>query len=48
MPGVETSLPLMLTQAKQGKCTVAQVSNWMSTAPAKAYNIPNKGLILIN
>ncbi|MGK7934035.1 MAG: dihydroorotase [Microcystaceae cyanobacterium] len=45
MPGVETSLPLMLTQAKQGKCTVAQVSNWMSTAPAKAYQIPNKGLI---
>jgi dihydroorotase len=46
MPGVETSLPLMLTQAMQGKCTVAQVTNWMSTAVAKAYKIPNKGLIL--
>ncbi|MEA5508356.1 dihydroorotase [Crocosphaera sp. UHCC 0190] len=45
MPGVETSLPLMLTQAMTGKCTVAQVSHWMSTAPAKAYKIPNKGLI---
>lgn len=45
MPGVETSLPVMLTQAKQGKCTVDQVSNWMSTAVAKAYKIPNKGLI---
>jgi dihydroorotase len=45
MPGVETSLPVMLTQAQQGKCTIAQVSNWMSTAVAKAYNIPNKGLI---
>jgi dihydroorotase len=45
MPGVETSLPLMLTQAMQGKCTVAQVSNWMSTAVAKAYQIPNKGAI---
>ena len=45
MPGVETSLPLMLTQAHQGRCTVAQVSNWMSTAPAQAYKIPNKGLI---
>jgi dihydroorotase len=45
MPGVETSLPLMLTQAKQGKCTVSQVVNWMSTAVAKAYKIPNKGLI---
>jgi len=45
MPGVETSLPLMLTQAMQGLCTVAQVSNWMSTAVAKAYGIPNKGAI---
>lgn len=45
MPGVETSLPLMLTQAVAGKCTVAQVANWMSTAVAKAYNIPNKGKI---
>lgn len=45
MPGVETSLPLMLTQAMQGRCTVAQVSNWMSTAVAKAYGIPKKGAI---
>lgn len=45
MPGVETSLPIMLTQAMQGNCTVSQVSNWMSTAVAKAYHIPNKGLI---
>lgn len=45
MPGVETSLPLMLTQAMQGRCTVAQVVNWMSTAVAKAYGIPNKGVI---
>lgn len=45
MPGVETSLPLMLTAAMQGQCSVAQVVNWMSTAVAKAYNIPNKGAI---
>lgn len=45
MPGVETSLPIMLTQAMQGRCTVAQVSNWMSTAVAKAYKIPKKGAI---
>ena len=45
MPGVETSLPLMLTQAMKGRCTVAQVVNWMSTAVAKAYKIPNKGKI---
>ncbi len=45
MPGVETSLALMLTQAAQGRCTVAQVSHWMSSAVAKAYRIPNKGAI---
>jgi dihydroorotase len=47
MPGVETALPLMLTQAVAGKCTIAQVSNWMSAAVAKAYNIPKKGAISI-
>ena len=45
MPGVETSLPLMLTAAVEGRCTVAQVVNWMSTAVASAYSIPNKGAI---
>ncbi len=45
MPGVETALPLMLTQTKENRCTVAQVANWMSTAVARAYGIPNKGLI---
>ncbi|MBD2497819.1 dihydroorotase [Nostoc sp. FACHB-280] len=45
MPGVETSLPLMLTAAMQGKCTVAQVANWMSYAVAQGYKIPNKGAI---
>lgn len=43
MPGVETSLPLMLTQAKQGRCSLAQVVRWMSTAVAEAYGIPRKG-----
>jgi dihydroorotase len=45
MPGVETSLPLMLTQAVEGRCSVPQVVRWMSTAPAKAYGIANKGAI---
>lgn len=45
MPGVETSLALMLTAAQQGHCTVPQVVNWMSTAVAQAYRIPNKGAI---
>lgn len=45
MPGVETSLPVMLTQAKQGRCTLPEVSRWMSANPAKGYGIPNKGKI---
>ena len=45
MPGVETSLPLMLTQFKAGKCTLQQVQNWMSIGPAMTYGIPNKGWI---
>lgn len=45
MPGVETSLAVMLTAAMEGKCTVAQVANWMSKAVAVAYGIPNKGAI---
>lgn len=45
MPGVETSLPLMLTAAMEGRCTVAQVAKWMSTNVAQAYGIANKGAI---
>ncbi|MBD2353048.1 dihydroorotase [Tolypothrix sp. FACHB-123] len=45
MPGVETSLAVMLTAAKEGKCTIAQVVQWMSKAVAVAYGIPNKGAI---
>jgi dihydroorotase len=45
MPGVETSLALMLTAAMSGHCTVAQVAHWMSKAVAVAYKIPHKGEI---
>jgi dihydroorotase len=45
MPGVETSLALMLTQVQQGRCSLQQVVQWMSTAVAEAYGIPNKGKI---
>lgn len=45
MPGVETALPVMLTQIQHGHCTLAQVSRWMSTAVAAAYGIPHKGQI---
>ncbi|PZO38710.1 MAG: dihydroorotase [Pseudanabaena frigida] len=47
MPGVETSLSLMLTESMKGRCTVHQVSQWMSSNVAKAYKIANKGEIRV-
>lgn len=47
MPGVETSLVLMLTEYKKGRCTLAQVVKWMCSNPAKLYNIPYKGEIKV-
>jgi dihydroorotase len=46
MPGVETSLPLMLTEMKAGRCTLAEIQKWMCHGPAAAYGIRNKGRIL--
>ncbi len=46
MPGVETSLPLMLTHAMDGKCDVSDVMRWMCEGPAKVYGIKNKGSII--
>ena len=43
MPGVETSLPLMLTAMQAGQCTLAQVQQWMCSGPARVYGIKNKG-----
>jgi dihydroorotase len=45
MPGVETLLPLMLTQMIAGRCTLAQVQKWLCSGPARAYGIPGKGII---
>ncbi len=43
MPGVETSLPLMLTAWQAGRCTLAQVLKWLCWAPVEAYGMVNKG-----
>ena len=45
MPGVETSLPMMLTEVAGGRCTLQQIQEWMSYGPARLYGIPDKGLI---
>jgi dihydroorotase len=45
MPGVETSLPLMLNRVNQGLCTLGEVVKWMCENPARLYGIKNKGRI---
>ncbi|MYD78794.1 MAG: amidohydrolase family protein, partial [Gammaproteobacteria bacterium] len=43
MPGVETSLPLILTAWKSGRCTLAEVLKWMCWGPVEAYGIMDRG-----
>jgi dihydroorotase len=46
LPAVENSLALMLHQVHLGRCRVEQVVQWMSTAPAKVWDLVNKGSIV--
>ncbi len=46
MPGVETSLPLMLTHAKNGRCSFSDVVKWMCEGPARVYGIEKKGSLI--
>lgn len=43
LPAVENSLALMLNQVHLGLCTIEQVVHWMCDAPARVWNIVNKG-----
>lgn len=43
MPGVETSLPVMLTHASEDRCSISDVVRWMSTNPARIYGVESKG-----
>ena len=45
MPGVETSLLLMMTARRNNQCTLANIQKWMCRGPALTYGIPNKGEI---
>ncbi|MHB1951456.1 MAG: dihydroorotase [Acidiferrobacteraceae bacterium] len=45
MPGVETSLPLVLTEWQAGRCSLAHVLKWMSSSAAAAYGLAGKGRI---
>ena len=45
LPAVENSLALMLNQVHAGRCTLEQVVHWMCDAPARVWDIMNKGRI---
>jgi len=45
MPGVETSLPLMLDRANRGLCSLENVVQWMCEKPVELYGVLNKGYI---
>jgi dihydroorotase len=47
MPNVENSLPLMLNEVHRGRCTLEQVVHWMCDAPARVWDIVNKGRIAL-
>jgi dihydroorotase len=45
LPAVENSLALMLDQAHRGRCTLMQIAQWMSDAPARIWGLVGKGRI---
>lgn len=47
LPAVENSLALMLNQVTQGRCSLQQVAHWMCEAPARVWDIVNKGRIAV-
>jgi len=47
LPAVENSLALLLNEVHRGRCTLAQVVRWMCDAPARVWDIVNKGRIAV-
>ena len=45
LPAVENSLALMLNEVNRGRCTLQQVVHWMCDAPARVWDIVDKGRI---
>ncbi len=46
LPAVENSLALMLHQVHLGRCTIEQVVQWMCEAPARVWDVVNKGRVV--
>lgn len=47
LPAVENYFALILNQVNQGKCTLQQVTRWMSSEPARIWNMKHKGSIAV-
>ncbi len=45
LPAVENSLALMLNEVHRGRCTLQQVVHWMCDAPARVWDLVDKGRI---
>lgn len=45
IPAVENSLALLLNEVNRGRCSLDQVVSWMCDAPARVWNIVDKGQI---
>lgn len=45
LPAVENSLALLLEQVHRGRCSLEQVVAWMCDAPARVWDMVNKGRI---
>ncbi len=43
MPGVQTTLPLLLNEVAQGRMTLSEVALWTAQRPAQIYQIRGKG-----
>lgn len=47
LPAVENSLALMLNEVNRGRCSIEQVVHWMCDAPARVWDIVDKGRIAV-
>jgi dihydroorotase len=47
LPAVENSLALILNEVNRGRCSLEQVVRWMCDAPARVWDIVNKGRIAV-
>ncbi len=47
LPCVENSLALMLDQVQRGRCSLQEVVRWMCDAPARVWDIVDKGRIAV-